>query len=57
MAKAQRVITGSDYDHVGIVLKNQKNEIVILESNSNTGVAFTFWKDLVRFRWYEGVEK
>lgn len=27
--KLQQLITFSDYDHVGIVLKNKKNEVVI----------------------------
>ena len=38
-------------------MRNVKGEVLLFESNSDTGVAVTFWKDMVRFKWYEGAEK
>lgn len=39
MSKVQRVFTNSDYDHTAMLLKTNTNEIFILESSSNSGVA------------------
>lgn len=64
MAKFQRGVTGSEYgtiihylDHIALVLRNSKDEVLLFESNSDTGVAITFWKDMLRFKWYEAAEK
>ena len=37
--------------------RNIKGEVILFESNSGTGVAFTLWKDLINQRWYDVVEK
>lgn len=50
--KLQQFITFSDYDHIGIVLKNKKNEVVIFESSSSEGVSFMFWKQMIYYRLY-----
>lgn len=31
--------------------------MIILESNSNSGVAFTPWKQLIRYRWYKTISR
>jgi hypothetical protein len=51
------MITFSDYDHVGIVLKNKKNEVVIFESNSSEGVSFMFWKQMIYYKLYQGIPR
>lgn len=46
------MFTDSEYDHVGIVLRNSKNEIFVYESTSNEGVGLTPWKDMKKYEWY-----
>jgi hypothetical protein len=31
--------------------------VIIFESNSHSGVAFTMWKQLIRYRWYETISR
>lgn len=64
MAKIQRAITFSEYgilgiylDHVALVLKNRRDEVILFESNSNSGVAFLPWKQLLRYRWYKTISR
>jgi hypothetical protein len=44
-------------DHVAIVLKNKDDEVLLFESSSNSGVSFTFWKQLLRYKWYESIPR
>jgi len=39
MSKMQRILTNSDYDHVGMLLKTTNQDVFILEATSNSGVA------------------
>lgn len=56
-ATVQRVFTDSEYDHVGLVLRNKKNELFIYESTSDTGVGLTSWKQFVKYEWYTQIDK
>lgn len=47
----------SNLDHVGIVLRNKKNQLFIFESTSNDGVGLTTWKDMIRYEWYKSTDK
>ena len=55
--KLQQALTFSDYDHVGIILKNKKNEVIIFESNSSDGVSFVFWKQIIYYGLYKGIPR
>ena len=44
-------------DHVGIVLRNVKNEIYIYESTSTEGVGLTPWRHMIKYDWYQGCDK
>lgn len=48
-AQAQRLLTNSEYDHVGVVLRNKKNELFIFESSSDEGVGMTPWKHMITY--------
>jgi hypothetical protein len=39
MSKLQRFITNSDYDHVGMILKSNGNELYLFECTSTYGVS------------------
>jgi len=51
-AKLQRAATGSLYDHVGLLLRNQFGELVILEAMGMTGVSTLGWKNFVERKWH-----
>ena len=48
-AKIQRVITNSDYDHVAMVVKFRKKEVMVFESNQMHGVAVFEWNQYIRY--------
>jgi hypothetical protein len=41
--KLQRALTGSDYDHVGLVLKYGSGKMYIMEATSQIGVGIFNW--------------
>jgi hypothetical protein len=58
-ARAQQMLLNSEYgmqmlilDHVGVVLRNKKNELFIFESTSEGGVGMTPWKYVLKYDWY-----
>jgi len=51
ITKLQRTITGSDFDHVAMVLRYADGSIVLLESTGNTGVALLDWKTFTKNKW------
>ncbi|XP_026189766.1 uncharacterized protein LOC34622315 [Cyclospora cayetanensis] len=51
-AKMQRLITRGTYDHVGMVLRNRRGSIYILECMGDTGVILTPWSSFVRNQWF-----
>lgn len=42
-AEVQRFFTNSEYDHVGMVIRDQVYGLLIFESNSASGVCLTPW--------------
>jgi len=40
----QRVLMGSDFDHVAILLRDSKNELLVLEAIESRGVWVNEWK-------------
>ncbi len=46
-AKLQRSVTGSKYDHVGIIYRD-KNDLYIVDSQSDTGVSICPWMAFVQ---------
>jgi hypothetical protein len=48
-AKFQRILTNSDFDHVAMVVKLKKKEIMIFESNQMHGVSLYEWKQYINY--------
>lgn len=42
-SRLQRVVSGGEFDHVGLVLKARNGQIVVLEATSQDGVSCTLW--------------
>lgn len=57
MAKVQRALTNSSYDHVGIVVRKQRYGVCIFDSSSNVGVSLVMWMQMMKYKWYENIEK
>jgi len=51
-ARLQRAATRSQYDHVGLLLRNKSGELVILEALGVTGVSCLRWSVFVAWRWH-----
>lgn len=51
VSKVQRIITKSEYDHVGIILKYASGRIGILESTASNGVQVVMWDDFIFNNW------
>uniref|UniRef100_A0A0G4FD99 Uncharacterized protein n=1 Tax=Chromera velia CCMP2878 TaxID=1169474 RepID=A0A0G4FD99_9ALVE len=51
-AQFTRAVTGSLYDHVGMLLKTDRNELLILESSGGEGVALLPWKVFKKYKWH-----
>jgi hypothetical protein len=51
VAGVQRTFTGSDIDHVAMLLRYNSNEIVLLESTGNLGVSLCRWSLFIQNRW------
>jgi Cys-tRNA synthase (O-phospho-L-seryl-tRNA:Cys-tRNA synthase) len=55
-AKVQRFLTASDFDHVGMIIKLQKKDLMVFEANQMHGVAIYDWKQYITyFNLYEQV--
>jgi len=48
-ARFQRFITNSDFDHVAMVVKFKKNDLMIFESNQMYGVSIYDWKQYIQY--------
>lgn len=48
-AQLQRFFTNSDFDHVAMVVKFRKNELMIFESNQMYGVSIYDWKQYIQY--------
>ncbi|SOV82239.1 conserved Plasmodium protein, unknown function [Plasmodium reichenowi] len=53
VAKLQRIFTRGEYDHIGMILRNDRNNLFILEALSNTGIILTPWKLFKENKWNE----
>ena len=54
----QRVLTGSDYDHVAVMIKYPSTgHIQIFESLRANGVSKWNWSTFCKKKWYENYEK
>lgn len=56
-SRVQRFFTGSDYDHVGLILRYQSSSIYIFEATGNFGVGLCSWKNMVEKEWYKFFDK
>ncbi|KAI4837111.1 PH domain-containing protein [Plasmodium brasilianum] len=52
-AKLQRMLTRGEYDHIGMILRNDKNNLFLLEALSNMGIVLTPWDLFRKNRWNE----
>lgn len=48
-AQLQRFFTNSDFDHVAMVVKFRKNDLMIFESNQMYGVSIYDWKQYIQY--------
>ncbi|CRG93971.1 conserved Plasmodium protein, unknown function [Plasmodium gallinaceum] len=55
--KLQRILTGGDYDHIGMILRNDKNDLFLLEAISNMGIILTPWTLFVKNKWNEAYSR
>ncbi|ETW34449.1 hypothetical protein PFTANZ_04839 [Plasmodium falciparum Tanzania (2000708)] len=53
VARLQRIFTRGEYDHIGMILRNDRNNLFILEALSNTGIILTPWKLFKENKWNE----
>ena len=53
MARMQRVVTGSQYDHVGLLLRYPSGKISIFESLNETGVGVVSWSKFMQLKWFK----
>lgn len=51
-SKFQRSFTGSEYDHVALLLRYGNNELVLLEATGKEGVGLCSWTCFMRNRWH-----
>eukprot|EP01016_Furgasonia_blochmanni_P036017 TRINITY_DN4054_c0_g2_i16.p1 TRINITY_DN4054_c0_g2~~TRINITY_DN4054_c0_g2_i16.p1 ORF type:complete len:261 (+),score=4.39 TRINITY_DN4054_c0_g2_i16:142-924(+) len=56
-SKIQRSFCGSDYDHVGILLRFADDQIVVLESTAGDGVDICLWEMFTEKKWHLLFEK
>lgn len=56
-AGVQRFLTSSQYDHVGMVIRDPIYGILIFESNSASGVCLTPWDMLIKHKWYKYITR
>ncbi len=55
-AQLQRLFTNSDFDHVAMVVKFGKHDLMIFESNQMYGVSIYDWKQYIQyFNLYEKI--
>ncbi|SBT77542.1 conserved Plasmodium protein, unknown function [Plasmodium ovale] len=52
-AMLQRMITRGEYDHIGMILRNDKNNLFLLEALSNMGIILTPWELFRKNKWNE----
>lgn len=57
MSKMQRVVTGSQYDHVGLLLRYSSGKIVVFESLNETGVGIVDWQKFKALKWHHLYDK
>lgn len=46
-ASLQRLFTTSEYDHIGILLKNDLGQVMFMDITSNLGVTVTLWRRFI----------
>ena len=46
-ASLQRFLTTSDYDHIGILLKNDIGQVMFMDITSNLGVSICSWRRFI----------
>jgi len=51
-SKVQRSFTGSQYDHVALILRYGNNELVLLEATGKEGVGLCTWGCFMRNKWH-----
>mmetsp|Transcript_31738 Transcript_31738/g.36084 ORF Transcript_31738/g.36084 Transcript_31738/m.36084 type:complete len:602 (-) Transcript_31738:184-1989(-) len=54
---AQRLLRGTIYDHVGIFLRMEQNELYFLEATSTDGVNIVLWDDFISRGWHNAFSK
>jgi hypothetical protein len=58
--KVQRLLTNSEYDHVGMVFKDliiPPYEVMTFESTSSSGICLSPWDFMLKYKWYSYIDK
>jgi hypothetical protein len=50
-------MTGSDYDHVAMILRTCDDEVYLFEANSDDGVGLWSWKNFLALDWRKAFDK
>ena len=48
-----RKFTFSDYDHVAVLLRNERGEIIVFEATGGVGVGIMPWRKFIEMGWYK----
>ena len=52
-AVLQRAFTQEEFDHVAVVLKNVKDDVLLFEASGVSGVGIIPWRKFISKRWYK----
>ena len=53
----QRLVTQSEYDHVGMLFRGYKGQLQIVEAIRCKGVTLTYWQKFIEYKWSEQYDK
>jgi len=57
VSKLQRAITTSSYDHVALLLRTQRDQVLVLEATGRNGVAAVPWTSFKAWGWHNCYER
>ena len=57
MNKVQRLVTGSKYDHVALLTRDQKGRLQVLEATGGDGVSRCYWSEFSEKGWNEDYQR
>jgi hypothetical protein len=55
-AVLQRALTQEEFDHVAIILKNMRDNVLLFEAKGGTGVGIVPWEKFIKRKWFKDQE-